>query len=40
MVQYCKFTIIRGNFIFANIREFDGSRIQHSREMFSYIEFI
>ena len=35
---YCKFTIIRENFIFANIRKFDPSRIQHSREMFAYVE--
>ena len=37
--NYCKFTIIRDNFIFVNIREFDRSRIQHSHEMFSHIEF-
>ena len=35
----CKFIIIRENFIFANIREFDHSRIQNSRDMYSYIEF-
>ena len=37
--MYCKFTIIRKNFIFANIREFDRSRIQHSHEKFLYIKF-
>ena len=37
---YCKFTIIRENFIFAiNIREFDRSRIQHSRRTLVYIQF-
>ena len=36
ITMYCKVTIIRENFIFANIFEFDRSRIQHSREMFSY----
>ena len=35
---YCKFTIIRKNFIFADYREFERSGIQHSREMFGYIE--
>ena len=33
-VSYYKFIIIRENFIFANIHEFDYSRIQHSREIF------
>ena len=36
--KYCKFTIICENFIFTNIREFDPLRIQHSREMFAYVE--
>ena len=36
---YFKFSIIRENIIFANIREFDPSRIQHSHEMFAFIEF-
>ena len=31
---YCKFTIIRKNFIFANIRNFDPAQIQHSRVIF------
>ena len=31
--------IILVNFFFANIREFDYSRILHSRETFAYIEF-
>ena len=37
--EYCKFTIIRENFIFANICKFVPSRIQHSRNIFVYIEF-
>ena len=36
---YCKFFIIRKNFIFANIREFDCSQIQHSCKTFAHIEF-
>ena len=31
---YCRLAFIRENFIFANIREFDVSRIQLSREIF------
>ena len=33
-LPYCKFTIIRENFIFTNIREFLLSQIQHSPETF------
>ena len=36
---YCKFTIIPNNF-FAYSREFDTSRIQHSREICANMEFI
>ena len=36
---YCKSTFIRENFIFANIRKFDRSQIQHSLKMFLYKEF-
>ena len=36
--KYGKFTIIWENFICTNIREFDPSRIQHSLEMFAYVE--
>ena len=39
MVQYCKFNIIRENFIFADIREFDCSRIYHYRETCKHMEF-
>ena len=38
-IIYYKFTIISENFIFANIREFDPSQIQHSCEIFAYVEF-
>ena len=31
---YCRLAFIRENFIYANIRECDVSRIQHSREIF------
>ena len=37
--SYCRLAIIRENFIFANIREFDVSGIQHSREIFEYMVF-
>ena len=37
--RLCKFTIIRENYIFANIREFNRSRISYSREIFAYLEF-
>ena len=37
--KHCEFIIIPENFIFANIHEFDRSRIQHSRGIFVYIEF-
>ena len=37
--EYYRLAFIRGNFIFANIREFDVSRIQHSREIFEYMVF-
>ena len=37
--KYCKFTVIRSNFIFANFHEFDPSRIQDSHKTFVYIEF-
>ena len=40
LIVDCRFTIIRDNFIFTNIRELEPSRIQHSRETFAYIEFI
>ena len=37
--KYCKFTFIPENFILANIREYDHSQVQHSCEVFAYIEF-
>ena len=37
--NYCKFTIIHENFIFANIRKFERLQIQNSRETFAYTEF-
>ena len=37
--EYCEFTSIRENFIFANICKFDRLQIQHAHKMFSYIEF-
>ena len=36
-ILYCKFTIIRENFIFANICDFDHSRIQHYHKKIAYI---
>ena len=36
--EYCRFTFIHESFIFANIREFECSRIKHPREMFGFIE--
>ena len=36
---HCRLAFIRENFIFANIHEFDVSRIQHSREIFEYMVF-
>ena len=38
-IIYCKFTIIRENFIFANICKSNPSLIQHSCKMFSYTAF-
>ena len=38
-IGYCKSTIIRENFIFANIREYDRLQIQHSCKMFASMEF-
>ena len=37
--KYYKYIIIREYLSFGNIRELDPMRIQHSREIFAYIEF-
>ena len=38
VTKYCKSTIIHENFIFANNREFERSRIQPSHDLFGYTE--